>query len=1147
VRAEALVRSGHADPALVARVQALRAEIRQEEADQRMVARLEEIRLDTGGDWVWQQATHDERNRAFERAFRDYGLPILDLTVEEAARRVAASSIRDTLVVALDHWAGGEPAFWHRLLPVARDVTSDRWRRQYFEARLKNDQLGLARLARQPEALDQPPAIIAQLAMGTNWFVDRRAPIDLLRRAQARHSADLWINDALAEFLYVASGPSEESVGFRRVALALRPESPILQHALGWELSRLGHHDEAIALLSRVRELRPNHFFVHYCLGEALVGKGRLDEGIRAYQEAARLRPQDPAVYQGLINALERKGAPAEAIASYLPAYKKAADSCFNNLHPVGLLHLADSLARWGSADDAITAYGRFIAFHRDLMEPRTRLVQLLEKTGRLDRAVAEWQDAVRRRPEDLAPYFPLGVVLEKKGRLNEAADLWRQAARLRPNHETHAWLGEFLAKAEKPDEAVAAFRESLRLEPYPGTLLGERQQVAALLEKAHRRDEAIAAWRDVVRLVPGDAAAAEGLCGLLDRAGRREEALAAFRAAEPRQGWSAHPGWSYQTAGGRFENEGRPDLAIALYREGVRAHPTDALLHNALAWALARKGSCGEAAAAYREVIRLQLANDVQHWNLAVQLLGQGGTDQAIAVCQEALRGAPRSSLLHTALADALAKRGDHGQAAAAYREALRHRADRAPVRELLGGDLPAGWKPEEAMVVYRAALGGSPGYAFDYASLAETLARIGETARAIAAWREVTRHQPGYTRGFQQLAALLAEAGELEEVVRLASPAFSAQQVCDQLQVRGLLGKGVAACRRCIGQRPEEASPRAVLGVALERQARPEEAVAAAGEWVRAQPRSVEALLRRAELYQRLGSWEEALVDLSHATEVDPSCGPAWGARATQYARLRRWDKAVADYSKLLELNPQNAAALSGRGDAHFQLRQWDEAAEDYTRLVAMSPSNSSAWLGRGAARSNAGRYAGAVEDYTRAIEASPAYGLAWHNRGLALARLSRWDRAAADHARALELVPLDDWKNDLAWLLATCPEPKVRNPARAVALAQQAADASPKVGTFWNTLGVARYRAGDFKGAVEALDKSVALRQGGDPFDWLFLAMAHEKRGQHDEAHKYYDRAAQWLQEHEAALAKDKPQADELRRFRDESEETLGMKKR
>jgi hypothetical protein len=47
------------------------------------------------------------------------------------------------------------------------------------------------------------------------------------------------------------------------------------------------------------------------------------------------------------------------------------------------------------------------------------------------------------------------------------------------------------------------------------------------------------------------------------------------------------------------------------------------------------------------------------------------------------------------------------------------------------------------------------------------------------------------------------------------------------------------------------------------------------------------------------------------------------------------------------------------------------------------------------------------------------------------------------------------------------------------------------------------VAHYRAGDWKAAVAALDRSEQLLKGGNACNWLFLAMAHWKLGQHDEA--------------------------------------------
>ena len=100
----------------------------------------------------------------------------------------------------------------------------------------------------------------------------------------------------------------------------------------------------------------------------------------------------------------------------------------------------------------------------------------------------------------------------------------------------------------------------------------------------------------------------------------------------------------------------------------------------------------------------------------------------------------------------------------------------------------------------------------------------------------------------------------------------------------------------------------------------------------------------------------------------------------------------------------------------------------------------------------------------------------------------------------------------------------------------------------GSYWNTLGVARYRAGDWKGAVAALEKSMPLRRGGDAFDWFFLAMSHWQLGNKDDARRWYDRGAREVQQPPG----DKParpwgevQANELRAFRAEAAALLGVK--
>ena len=90
---------------------------------------------------------------------------------------------------------------------------------------------------------------------------------------------------------------------------------------------------------------------------------------------------------------------------------------------------------------------------------------------------------------------------------------------------------------------------------------------------------------------------------------------------------------------------------------------------------------------------------------------------------------------------------------------------------------------------------------------------------------------------------------------------------------------------------------------------------------------------------------------------------------------------------------------------------------------------------------------------------------------------------------------------------------------------------------MGSCWNTLGVAHYRAGDWKAAVEALEKSMALRSGGDGFDWFFLAMAHWQLGDKPQARSWFNRAV-------PRMEKMQPKDEELVRIRAEAAALLGV---
>src|SRR5262249_19500862 len=111
-------------------------------------------------------------------------------------------------------------------------------------------------------------------------------------------------------------------------------------------------------------------------------------------------------------------------------------------------------------------------------------------------------------------------------------------------------------------------------------------------------------------------------------------------------------------------------------------------------------------------------------------------------------------------------------------------------------------------------------------------------------------------------------------------------------------------------------------------------------------------------------------------------------------------------------------------------------------------------------------------------------PTYGdgeraAAYFEYALLLSRVGRVAEAPAHYEKGLAIQPRTAVAyNNLAWLLATAPDPALRDPARAVELARKSVELDPKQGTSWNTLGAALYRIGDCSGAIEALRKSNEL---------------------------------------------------------------------
>jgi serine/threonine protein kinase/Flp pilus assembly protein TadD len=371
----------------------------------------------------------DKALQALPEVLGLYGIVPGSTPPEAAARRVRDSLVRDRLLTALDLWLSSSRST--DVAAILRLADPDQYRTDVREA-IRAGGPGVARLALQPEALDQPARFAVVLGSSGTVAVGRRRAI--LCAVLQRRPADFGVLMTLGSLHAINSAATADAREmWYRAALAVRPGSVAALNGLGIALLDNGDREGAADAFREAIRLDPKYPHAHNNLGSALNSAGNRDRAIAAFREAARFETKSPIPHLNLGNVLQAAGDLDGALAAYRKAIaidpkSEAGRRALMTLHLLtGEFDRAESLIREFLAEQRTRLGPDTVNYSHPLAEWGERLVE----HGRL--AAAEpilrecWAIREKQTPDTWGTFYTtsyLGLALAGQGKEAEAEQL---------------------------------------------------------------------------------------------------------------------------------------------------------------------------------------------------------------------------------------------------------------------------------------------------------------------------------------------------------------------------------------------------------------------------------------------------------------------------------------------------------------------------------------------------------------------------------------------------------------------------------------------------------------------------------------------------------------------------------------------------
>lgn len=661
-------------------------------------------------------------------------------------------------------------------------------------------------------------------------------------------------------------------------------------------------------------------------------------------------------------------------------------------------------------AEEDITAVLSANPQHADGLAARAALKR---KRGDLEGGEQDAREALAQDERNLSAALFLASAQIKRKEFGEAEQTLKKAIELNPDSAAaRLVLGSIYNATGNTDGALGVLKGLAEQNP---DQFAYKVRLANFFAQRDRLDEAEKVLRDALAETPDD----------FDK----QRALLVFLASK----------------------KGNDAAASELSKMLARS-PEDADLRFVEASFALQAKNADEAKRIYRQVIETAKGigpNAVKARNaLAEMLLKEGELEEASALIEETLKEEARDAdalFLHAVIA---LKNKDLDQAVADLRAVLRERPDRIAAWRMLGQSHIARNELELAEEAFEKALAIEPDDLFSQSRMAALKLHQGDAEAAKTALEAIADKTPENI-GVQQALAR----------IHFAQKDWSA------------LAEG--------GERLKERAPDQPLGpylegLALQKQGRQEEAIAAFEQALELKPNAIEPLAALVQSHMALNEPAKAEARITNLLDKSPGNPVFVQLLGNLYLASGEKDKALTLHKEAIALNPK-APQL------HLRYAQLLAAEGDLETAYQILVNGAKETEGNPNLLVESAILAQRMGDYRAAVDA--------------------YEKVLGKHPDSLLIV------NNLAMLLAThIPGPDSLD--RAFELAERLKESEQPL--YVDTLGWIHHLRGEFEQASVYLEKANDLKQGIAEIEY-HLGMNYLKLGEQDKARKYLAAAA------------------------------------